>query len=162
MGGGGYKMHIFATNIPTFHSSYRRYVLITNEFHEFYWSTISETSDDGKAPYEPKSMHIFNMSKIRHSYREYDMSGWCDTKPGPSRAKVGPTDPTSLASRLGVGAFSNSALPTCRERSVHGAFNAQSRCVQETWRSVTLPGRPAWQVVPLSPIFCQSTNLTPL
>jgi hypothetical protein len=32
---GGHKMHIFTTNIPTFHSRYRRYVLITNEFHEF-------------------------------------------------------------------------------------------------------------------------------
>jgi hypothetical protein len=31
----GYKMHIFTINIPTFHSRYRRYVLITNEFHEF-------------------------------------------------------------------------------------------------------------------------------
>jgi hypothetical protein len=32
---GGHKMHIFTANIPTFHSRYRRYVLITNEFHEF-------------------------------------------------------------------------------------------------------------------------------
>jgi hypothetical protein len=32
---GGHKMHIFTTNILTFHSRYRRYVLITNEFHEF-------------------------------------------------------------------------------------------------------------------------------
>jgi hypothetical protein len=32
---GGYKMHIFTTNIPTFHSRYRRLVSITNEFHEF-------------------------------------------------------------------------------------------------------------------------------
>jgi hypothetical protein len=31
----GHKMHIFTANIPTFHSRYRRYVLITNEFHEF-------------------------------------------------------------------------------------------------------------------------------
>jgi hypothetical protein len=37
--------------------------------------TISGTSDDGKAPYGPKSMHIFNMSKITHSHREYDMRG---------------------------------------------------------------------------------------
>jgi hypothetical protein len=34
-GVGGHKMHIFTANIPTFHSRYRRYVLITNEFHEF-------------------------------------------------------------------------------------------------------------------------------
>jgi hypothetical protein len=32
---GGHKMHIFTANVPTFHSRYRRYVLITNEFHEF-------------------------------------------------------------------------------------------------------------------------------
>jgi hypothetical protein len=34
-GVGSYKMHIFTVNIPTFHSRYRRYVPITNEFHEF-------------------------------------------------------------------------------------------------------------------------------
>jgi hypothetical protein len=34
-GVGSHKMHIFTINIPTFHSSYRRDVLITNEFHEF-------------------------------------------------------------------------------------------------------------------------------
>jgi hypothetical protein len=33
---GGHKMHIFTANIPTFYSRYRRYVLITNKFHEFY------------------------------------------------------------------------------------------------------------------------------
>jgi hypothetical protein len=32
---GSHKMHIFIANIPTFHSRYRRYVLITNEFYEF-------------------------------------------------------------------------------------------------------------------------------
>jgi hypothetical protein len=47
-------------------------VLITNEFHKFCWSAISGTSNDGKAPYGPKSMHIFIMSKIRHSHRKYD------------------------------------------------------------------------------------------
>jgi hypothetical protein len=34
-GVGGHKMHIFTTNIPTFNARYRRYVLITNKFHEF-------------------------------------------------------------------------------------------------------------------------------
>jgi hypothetical protein len=33
---GAHKMHIFTANIRTFHSRYRRYALITNEFHEFY------------------------------------------------------------------------------------------------------------------------------
>jgi hypothetical protein len=32
---GSHKMHIFTTNIPTFHARYRRYMPITNEFHEF-------------------------------------------------------------------------------------------------------------------------------
>jgi hypothetical protein len=32
---GGHKIHIFTANIPIFHSKYRRYVLITNEFHKF-------------------------------------------------------------------------------------------------------------------------------
>jgi hypothetical protein len=35
-GVGGLKTLIFTTNIPTFHARYRRYVLTTNEFHEFY------------------------------------------------------------------------------------------------------------------------------
>jgi hypothetical protein len=71
-GVGGHKMHIFTANITIFHSIYRRYVLITNEFC---LSSISTTSDDGKTSYGPKSMHIFNMSKISHSHREYDMRG---------------------------------------------------------------------------------------
>jgi hypothetical protein len=66
---GGHKMHIFTANIHTFHSRYRRYVLITNEFYEFCWYTILGTSDDGKAPYVPKSIHIFIISKIRHSHK---------------------------------------------------------------------------------------------
>jgi hypothetical protein len=33
---GGHKIHIFITNIPIFHVGYTRYVLISNEFHEFY------------------------------------------------------------------------------------------------------------------------------
>jgi hypothetical protein len=33
---GAHKMHIFTANIHTFHSRYRRYALITNEFHKFY------------------------------------------------------------------------------------------------------------------------------
>jgi hypothetical protein len=73
---GGHKLHIFTANIRTFHSRYGRYVIITNEFHELCWSTISGTSDDGKAPYGPKSMHILIMSKIRHCHRKYDMRKW--------------------------------------------------------------------------------------
>jgi hypothetical protein len=32
---GGHKMHIFTANILIFHSRYGRYMLITNELHEF-------------------------------------------------------------------------------------------------------------------------------
>jgi hypothetical protein len=35
-GVGGHKMHIFIVNIHIFYLRYRIYVLITNEFHEFY------------------------------------------------------------------------------------------------------------------------------
>jgi hypothetical protein len=132
-------MHIFTANIPTFHSGYRRYVLITNEYHELCWSIILGTSDDEKASYGPKSMHIFNMSKIRHSHREYDTRGWCGTKPGPNRSKVGPTAPLhGWPARCWC--FSSYTLPTCQGRSVHGVSNAQSQCGQETW----LPGHPSW------------------
>jgi hypothetical protein len=34
-GVGGHKMLIVTANIPTFHSRYRRLVLIINEFHKF-------------------------------------------------------------------------------------------------------------------------------
>jgi hypothetical protein len=105
-------------------------VLITNEFHEFYWSTISGTSDDGKASYGPKSMHIFNMLKIRHSHREYYTRGWCGTKLGPNRAKVGPVGPTSLVGQPGVGAFSNFALPTYQGRSVPGTSRGSNNATK--------------------------------
>jgi hypothetical protein len=133
-------MHIFTANVPTFHSRYRRYVLITNVLHEYCWSTISRTSDDGKASSRPKSMHILNMPKLRHSHREYDMRGWCGRKPGPNRAKVGLAGPTSLASRPGVGAFWNSTLQMCQGRLVHRVSNAQSWCGHETWP----PVHPSW------------------
>jgi hypothetical protein len=154
-------MHIFTASIPTFHSRYRRYVLITNEFHKFCWSTILGTSDDGKASYGPKFMHIFNMSKIRHSHREYDTKGWCGKKPGPNWANVGPAGPTSLAGRPGVGPFSNSSLPMCQGRSVLGASNTQSQCGQETWP----PDHPSWQPSltsgPLEPHFQPKHRLNP-
>jgi hypothetical protein len=59
------------------------------------------------------------------------------TKPGSNRAKVGPTGPTSLAGRPGVGAISISALPMCQGGSVHGVSDAQSR-----WRPSWVADRP--------------------
>jgi hypothetical protein len=117
-GVGGHKIHISTTNIPKFHSRYRREVFITNEFHEFCRFTISGTSNDGKASYGPKSMHIFIMSKIRHSHKQYDMRGCCGTKPGPNQAKVGPASPTSLTGRPGFGVFLETVSYTCQGRSV--------------------------------------------
>jgi hypothetical protein len=32
---GGHKMHIYTAKMLTFHVRYRRYVLVTNEFHKF-------------------------------------------------------------------------------------------------------------------------------
>jgi hypothetical protein len=81
---GGHKMHIFTANILIFHSRYRRYVLITNEFYKFCWSTILGTSDDGKAPYEQKSIHILITSKTRGVHGEYDTKGWHGTRPEPT------------------------------------------------------------------------------
>jgi hypothetical protein len=128
-------MHIFTANIPIFHSRYRRYVLITNEFHEFCWSTISGTLDDEKAPYGPKSMHIFIMAKIRHSHRQYDTRKWCGTKHALNRAKVWPAGHA-------FGAFTKNVLSTCATEALHRVSNAQRRWKEETW----LPGQVAWPV----------------
>jgi hypothetical protein len=123
-------MHIFTANISTFHSRYLRvpWVLLIYHFRNIRWWKIS---------YGLKSMHIFNMSKIRHSHRECDMRGWCGTKDRTNRAKVGLIGPTSLASRPGVGAIMNSALAMCQWRSVHGISDAQSQ-----WRPSWEAGRP--------------------
>jgi hypothetical protein len=147
---GGHKMHIFTANIPTFHSRYRRYALITNELHELCWSTILGTSDDEKASYGPKSKHIFNMSKIRHSNKEYDTRGWCGTKAGPNREKLGwPAPPPSLADQLSA----PFQIPLCQRVK-------EGRCMEypmpkvgaamKLGRPTNLAGRPdKW--APLSP-----------
>jgi hypothetical protein len=141
-GVGSHKMHIFTVNTPTFHSRYRRYVLITYEFHEFCWSTISGTSDDGKAPYGPKSMPIFIMSKIRHSHRKYDTRKWCGTKHGLNRAKVWPVSNITLAGWSCVGAILKTILFMCPTEAVVKVSNAQRRCKEETWP----PGQVGWPV----------------
>jgi hypothetical protein len=48
-------------------------VVLSHDFHEFCWFTIIGTSDDGKAPYGPKSIHILIMSKTRGVHEQYDM-----------------------------------------------------------------------------------------
>jgi hypothetical protein len=143
VGGGGVcgnKMHTFTANIPTFHSRYRIYVLITNKFHEFCWSTISGTSDDGKVPYGPKSMHIFIMSKISHSHRKFDTRKWRGTKHGLNRAKVWPAGHITLVGRPCVSAFPKTILSTCLAEVVLKVSNAQRLCKEETWP----PSQVAW------------------
>jgi hypothetical protein len=98
-------------------------VLITNEFHEFCWSTILWTSDNGKVLYGPKSIHILIMSKPRGVHRQYDMKGRCGTKPGPSWPNVGSAGPTPLASRPGPGTFPKTIFTTCQSKSVRGVSN---------------------------------------
>jgi hypothetical protein len=98
-------------------------VLITNEFHEFCWSTISEISDDGKAPYGPKFIHILIMSKTRGVHVQYDMKGWCGKRPEPSWPKVGPGSPTPLAVRPSPGQFPKTIFTTCQSKSVRGVSN---------------------------------------
>jgi hypothetical protein len=119
-------------------------VHITNEFHEFCWSTISGTSDDGKAPYGPKSMHIFIMSKIRHRHRQYDTSKWCGINHRLNRAKVWPAGHITLVGRPCVGTFPKTASTTCQSKSVRGVSNV-GKAVQlgnlAAWPSC-MTGRP--------------------
>jgi hypothetical protein len=98
-------------------------VLITNKFHEFCWFTFSGTSDDGKAPYGPKSIHILIMSKTRGVHGQYDMRGRRGTRFGPSRPKVGPVGPTPLASRPGPGAFPKAIFTMCQSKLVRRVSN---------------------------------------
>jgi hypothetical protein len=115
-------------------------VSITNEFHEFYWSTISGTTNDRKAPYGPKSMHIFITSKIRHNYRQYDTRNWHGTKHGFNRAKMWPVGHITLEGRPCVGAFQKTILSTCPAEAVLKVSNVQRRCKEETWSA----GQVAW------------------
>jgi hypothetical protein len=135
--------HIFTSIVPTFHSRYRRYVLITNEFHEFCRFTISGTSDDGKTSYGLKSMHIIIVSKIRHSHRQ--VRGWHGTMSGPNRAKVGLAGPTSLAGRPGFGIFfENHFIHVSREVGGVGQWRPKSvKAEKVDWLATCTAGRPS-------------------
>jgi hypothetical protein len=98
-------------------------VLITNEFHELCWSTISGTSNDGKAPYGSKSIHILIMSKTRGVHGQYDTKGQRGTRPRPSQPKVGLTGPTPLAGWPGPGTFPKTIFTTCQSKSIRGVSN---------------------------------------
>jgi hypothetical protein len=115
-------------------------VPITKEFHEFCRSTILGTLDDRKAPYWPKSLHIFIVSKIRHSHIQYDMRKWCGIKHRLNWAKVWPAYHMTLASRPCVGTFLKTIFTTCQRKSVRGVPMWESHYKEETWP----PSQVAW------------------
>jgi hypothetical protein len=116
-------------------------VLITNEFHEFCWTTILGTSDDGKALYGSKSIHILTMSKTRGVHGQYDTKGRRATRPGPSRPKVELAGPTPLAGPLGPGAFPKTIFTMCQSKSVRGVSN-----VGKAVERLNLAARPSCMV----------------
>jgi hypothetical protein len=92
-------------------------VLITNEFHEFYWSTITGTLDDEKTPYGPKSIHILIISKTRGVHGQYDTKRRRGTRPRPRWPKVG------LAGWPGPGVFPKTVFTTCQSKLVRVVSN---------------------------------------
>jgi hypothetical protein len=63
------------------------------------------------------------MSKTKGSHRQYDIRGRHGTEPGPSRAKVGPAGPTSLAGQPGFGVFLKSVFNMCQVKSTRRVSN---------------------------------------
>jgi hypothetical protein len=129
-------------------------VLITNEFHKFCWSTILGISDDGKASYVPKSMHIFNMSKIRHSHKKYDTRGWCGTKFEPNWVKVG-------SASQGLASFQTLLCQCVKKGWRTGHQMLKVGAAMKLGRPATLAGRSAWQVLPPEPHFQPKRQLNP-
>jgi hypothetical protein len=74
---------------------------------------------------------------------------------------VGPTGPTSLASRPGVGVFPKTVLSMCPEEEVLKVSNAQRRCKEETWP----PDQVSWSAAltsgPHMPNLWPEHRLTP-
>jgi hypothetical protein len=102
---------------------------------------LQGTSDDGKAPYGPKSIHILIMSKTRGVHGQYDTKGRCDTRPGPSRPKVGPVDQPC------PGVFPNTVFTTCQSKSVRGVSNVEKvveRLNVATWPSIIVGWPNKW------------------
>jgi hypothetical protein len=87
-------------------------------------------------------MHIFIMSKIRHSYRQYETRKWHGIKHKLKRAKVWPAGHITLVGRPCVGAFPKTVLSACPSEAMLKVSNAQQRCKEETW----LPGQDAWSI----------------
>jgi hypothetical protein len=130
---GSHKMHIFTVNIPTFHSRYRRLMLITNKFHEFCWFTISGTSDDGKASYGPKFIHIFIMYKPRVVT---DNMTWGDDvaqSPGSAEPKWGRLAPPPWPAGEGLTCFRNPISPHVKLSRQEENPKWERRCSYKTW-----------------------------
>jgi hypothetical protein len=85
-------------------------------------------------------MHIFIMSKIRHSQRQYYMRKWHGTNHGLNRAKVWPASHIILVGQPCVSAFTKNVLSTCPAVVVLKVSNAQRQCKEETWP----PSQVAW------------------
>jgi hypothetical protein len=154
----GYKRHIFTINIPRFHSRYKRYVPVTNDFHEFCWSTISGTLDDRKTPHGTKFMHIFIMYKIRHIHIQYDTRKWRGIKHRLNRAKVWPAGHITLADRPCVGTFPKIVFTTCQSKSVGGVSNVGN--IVQGGNLVARPSCMASRLVKWAPC-AQSSATTP-
>jgi hypothetical protein len=118
-------------------------VLITNEFHEFCWSTITGTSNERKVPYGLKSIHILIMSKTRGVHRQYDTKGQCGTRPGSGQPKVGPVGPTPLAGLPGPGIFPKTIFTRCQNKLLRGVSNVEK--VMEWLNVATRPSFMAGQ-----------------
>jgi hypothetical protein len=107
-------------------------------------------------------MHIFILSKIRHSHRKYDMRKWRGTKHGLNHAKLWLVSHITLAGRPCVGTFSKTILLMCPAEAVLKVSNAQRQCKEETWP----PGQVAWPVGltsrPHTPNLWPEHHLTPL
>jgi hypothetical protein len=79
------------------------------------------------------------MSKTKDVHGQYDTKGRRGTRPGPSRPKVGPASPTSLADRPGPGVFPKTIFTTCQSKSVRGVSN-----VGKAVEQLNLTARPSF------------------
>jgi hypothetical protein len=85
-------------------------------------------------------VHIFILSKTRHSHRQYNTRKRHGTKHGLNRPKVCPACHFTLASRPCVAAIPKPILSTCLAEAVLKVPNTQRWCKEETWP----PGQVAW------------------
>jgi hypothetical protein len=94
----------------------------------------SGTSDDEKALYGPKFIHILIMSKIRGVHGQYDTKGRRGTRLGPSQPKVGPAGQVLLH-------LQKTVFTTCQSKSIRGVSN-----VEKAVERLNLAARPSCMV----------------